>query len=128
MIPRRKHPLTSSIDIGGSNQAPIQQITAEHAHNVSQSVHGTASPMIDDVRRLLAEFLQELEQHSDAIPAHQCRDAGDAAATIDVNLDDVDAGRPALRTAVNALPALIAGTVVEQAGTALAQAVRALVN
>ncbi|MER7544933.1 hypothetical protein ABTW95_18215 [Spirillospora sp. NPDC127506] len=125
MIPRRRP--TNSIEIGGPNKGAIQQSAGEHLQNVSQTVHESASSLAD-VRRLLEEFRQELEQHSDAIPAQQRRDADDAAATIEANLNDVDGGRPALRTAINALPALIAGTVVEQAGTALAQAVHALVD
>jgi len=124
----RKDETTNYLRIQESNNAPIQQVGGKIVRNVSQTVHPHAPSTVDEVRRLLADFRREIEQKSQDIPADQRQSAGDAAATIEANLDDAEAGGPALRTALRALPTAIAGTVVEQAGTALAQAVRALVN
>ncbi|MCX5236168.1 hypothetical protein OG824_13245 [Streptomyces prunicolor] len=119
--PERGH--GSGISIGGSNSAPLQNVVGQNISNVHQSasVEG-ATVDVETVRDLLAAFRIEVDQNSVGLSHAQVLRA--MADSIDAALAASDAQAVgALRTAVQALPALVAGTVVQQGGEALAHAI-----
>ncbi|MDH6568881.1 hypothetical protein M2160_003902 [Streptomyces sp. SAI-117] len=112
----------SGISIGGNNIAPLQNVVGQNISNVHQSA-SVESPAVsmEIVRDLLAAFRIEVDQNGSVLPNAQVLRA--MADSIDTSLTASDAPAiGALRGAVHALPALVAGTVVQQGGDALAHA------
>ncbi|MER6560731.1 hypothetical protein ABT300_23970 [Streptomyces sp. NPDC001027] len=112
----------SGISIGGNNVAPLQNVVGQNISNVHQSasVQGTAVD-VETLRDLLAAFRTEVDRSGAVLPNAQVLRA--MADSIDTSLAAPDAqAAGALRGAVQALPALVAGTVVQQGGEALAHA------
>ncbi|MEU5698981.1 hypothetical protein [Streptomyces aurantiacus] len=113
----------SGISIGGNNIAPLQNVVGQNISNVHQSasVQG-ATVDVETVRDLLAAFRTEVDRNGAVLPNTQVLRA--MADSIDTSLTAPDAQAVgALRGAVQALPALVAGTAVQQGGEALAHAI-----
>ncbi|MER6128687.1 hypothetical protein ABT173_40230 [Streptomyces sp. NPDC001795] len=113
----------SGISIGGNNIAPLQNVVGQNISNVHQSasVEG-ATVDVETVRDLLASFRTEVDQNRAGLPNAQVLRA--MADSIETSLAAPDAQAVgALRGAVQALPALVAQTVVQQGGEALAHAI-----
>jgi hypothetical protein len=113
----------SGISIGGNNIAPLQNVVGQNISNVQQSasVQG-ATVDVETVRELLAAFRTEVDRNGAVLPNAQVLRA--MADSIDTSLAAADTQSVgALRGAVQALPALVAGTVVQQGGDALAHAI-----
>jgi len=113
----------SDISIGGNNIAPLQNVVGQNISNVYQSA-SVESPAVstETVRELLAAFRTEVNQNGSVLPNAQVLRA--MADSIDASLAASDTPAiGALRGAVQALPALVAGTVVQQGGDALAHAI-----
>ncbi|MER7405420.1 hypothetical protein ABT373_23765 [Streptomyces sp. NPDC000070] len=113
----------SGISIGGNNIAPLQNVVGQNISNVHQiaSVEG-ATVDVETVRDLLAAFRTEVDRNGAALPNAPVLRA--MADSIDTSLTAPDTQAVgALRGAVQALPALVAGTVVQQGGDALAHAI-----
>ncbi|MFE3856782.1 hypothetical protein ACFXPN_37315 [Streptomyces griseorubiginosus] len=113
----------SGISIGGSNAAPLQNVVGQNISNVHQSASVTGTPVdLETVRDLLAAFRTEVNRSGVGSADAQVLRA--MADSIDASLAAPDAqavGR--LRGVVQALPALVAGTAVQQGGEALAHAI-----
>ena len=113
----------SGVSIGGSNIAPIQNVVGQNISNVHQSASAEGAAVdVETVRDLLAAFRTEVDRNGAGLPNAQVLRA--IADSIDTSLtapDPQTAG--ALRGAAQALPALVAGTLVQQGGEALAHAV-----
>ncbi|MFF7737466.1 hypothetical protein [Streptomyces sp. NPDC007984] len=113
----------SGISIGGNNVAPLQNVVGQNISNVQQSASVQGAPVdVETVRELLAAFRTEVDQNGAVLPNGQVLRA--IADSIDTSLAASDTQAVgALRGAVQALPALVAGTVVQQGGDALAHAI-----
>ncbi|MEW2470511.1 hypothetical protein AB0919_36780 [Streptomyces sp. NPDC046994] len=112
----------SGINIGGNNNAPVHNVAGQNTSHVYQSsvVEGTTAGL-DTVRDLLAAFRTEVDRNGAGLPNAQVLRA--MADSIDTSLMAPDTqAEGTLRGAVQALPALVAGTVVQQGGEALAHA------
>lgn len=113
----------SGISIGGDNTAPLQNVVGQNISHVRQSatVEG-ATGDLDTVRELLAVFRADVDRNRADLPNEQVLRA--MADSVDASLaasDGQEAG--SLRGVVQAMPALVAGTVVQQGGEALAHAI-----
>lgn len=104
----------SGISIGGNNIAPLQNVVGQNISNVHQSASvGSPAVSMETVRDLLAAFRTEVDQNGSVLPNAQVLRA--MADSIDTSLTASDTPAiGALRGAVQALPALVAGTVVQQ--------------
>ncbi|MEU2597932.1 hypothetical protein [Streptomyces hirsutus] len=113
----------SGISIGGNNTAPLQNVVGQNISNVHQSASLEGATVdVETVRDLLATFRTEVDRNGAALPNAQVLRA--MADSIDTLLAAPDAQAVgALRGAVQALPALVAGTMVQQGGEALAHAI-----
>ncbi|MGW1324862.1 hypothetical protein ACWD64_20265 [Streptomyces antibioticus] len=112
----------SGISIGGNNIAPLQNVVGQNISNVHQTASvEDVTVDVETVRDLLDAFRTEVDRNGAALPNAQVLSA--VADSIDTSLTAPDAQAVgALRGAVQALPALVAGTVVQQGGDALAHA------
>lgn len=113
----------SGVSIGGNNTAPLQNVVGHAISNVHQSA-SVESPTVsmETVRDLLAAFRTEVDQNGSALPNTQVLHA--MADSIDTSLTTPDPpAAGALRGLAQALPALVAGTAVQQGGDALAHAI-----
>ncbi|MEU2303373.1 hypothetical protein [Streptomyces misionensis] len=119
-----EHPMRGSgIHIGGNNNAPNQNVVGQNISHVHQSASVQGAVDIDAVRGLLASFRAEVDRNQgDLAHAVALRAMTD---TVDASLAEPnpEARVEALRGVVQALPALVAGTVVEQGGEALVHAI-----
>ncbi|MEU4097919.1 hypothetical protein [Streptomyces sp. NPDC026673] len=128
----RRHPEPapghgSGVSIGGNNNAPIQNVAGDHISHISQSASAQGATDIETVRSLLAGFRSDVERHAATLTHATALRA--MADTIDSSLAMPTEQQPtALRQIAQALPALVVGTVVQQGGEALAQAVGALLS
>ncbi len=118
----------SGVSIGGANTGAIQNVVGQNISNVHQSasVQGGAVD-IDAVRDLLAAFRLDVDRHEAVlrdvvVPLRAMSD------TVDTSLAAPDRQVGTLRRIAQALPAMVAGTVVEQGGEALAHAIGSLLN
>ncbi|WP_224756246.1 hypothetical protein [Streptomyces sp. col6] len=112
---------SSAIHIGGDSIAPIQNVVGREIRGVHQSasVRNTAGPQ--DVRDLLTTFRAELDRHQqDLATAPVLRGM---AETIDAQLTASPPDEGVLSQLARALPALVAGTAVQEGGQALADAI-----
>jgi hypothetical protein len=111
----------AGINIGGNNNAPLQNVVGQNISNVHQSasVHGAVD--IESIRELLTLFRSDLNRNEAALQNAAVLRA--MADTIDTSLGAPDTQVGALRGIAQALPALVAGTVVQQGGEALANAI-----
>ncbi|GAA0285474.1 hypothetical protein GCM10009540_00700 [Streptomyces turgidiscabies] len=98
-------------------------MVGQNISHVRQSASvGGSTVDLETVRDLLAMFRTEADRNGTSVPHAQVLLA--MADSIDTSLTAPDAeSMGALRGAVQALPALVAGTVVQQGGEALAQAI-----
>ncbi|MFD0505198.1 hypothetical protein ACFQ0G_24515 [Streptomyces chiangmaiensis] len=104
----------SGISIGGNNIAPLQNVVGQNISNVHQSA-SVESPTasVETVREFLAAFRTEVDRNGAVLPNAQVLRA--MADSIDTSLTASDTPAVgALRGAMQALPALVAGTVVQQ--------------
>ncbi|GAA3905284.1 hypothetical protein MBT84_49105 [Streptomyces sp. MBT84] len=112
----------SGISIGGNNNAPVHNVVGQNISHVHQSSFVEGSTVdLETVRDLLAAFRTEVDRNGAGLQDAQVLRA--MADSIDTSLTAPDAqAEGTLRRAVQALPALVAGTVVQQGGQALAHA------
>ncbi|MGN9792641.1 hypothetical protein ACTMTU_16295 [Streptomyces sp. OZ13] len=114
---------TSGVSVGGANYGTIQHVTGHHVSRVSQSATtgDITAADVEDVRALLSGFRAELALHQAEIPMADTLRA--MTSVVDVGLDDPTARNEGpLRSVAQALPALVAGTAVQEGGQALATA------
>ncbi|MFH8928404.1 hypothetical protein ACH4D4_15250 [Streptomyces pristinaespiralis] len=120
--PARPAP-TSGVSVGGANYGTIQHVTGHHVSRVSQSATtgDITAADVEDVRELLSRFRAELDLHRAQLPMAETLRA--MTSVVDANLDDPTARNEGpLRSVAQALPALVAGTAVQEGGQALATA------
>lgn len=116
----------SGVSIGGNNNAPVQNTVGQNISHVYQSASVAGAVDVESVRDLLTSFRADLErneaslQHAAALRA--------MADTVDTSLTAPDAEAGTLRGVAQALPALVTGTVVQQGGEALANALTSLLS
>ncbi|MFI6494790.1 hypothetical protein [Streptomyces sp. NPDC050564] len=117
-----EHGHGSGISIGGNNTAPLQNVVGHNISHVHQSAAAATTPVdLDTLRDLLTTFRTEVDRSAEDLRNTQVLQA--MADSIDTSLTTPDAqAQSTLRGAVQALPALVAGTVVQQGGEALAHA------
>ncbi|MFF1955519.1 hypothetical protein ACFVWX_00715 [Streptomyces sp. NPDC058220] len=116
----------SGISVGGSNNAPLQNVVGQNISHVHQSASVQGAIDVESVRELLASFRSEVDRN-EATLQH--------VAALRAMTDTVGGqlGSPApqgstLGGIAQALPALVAGTVVQQGGEALANAISGLLG
>jgi hypothetical protein len=117
---------SSNTNIGGDNNAPIQSVVGEHISHVQQSVSVEGVAANKSVRDLLASFRSDMDQHEavlENVPVLRAM-----ADQVDTALDAPDTHVSALHGIAKALPLLVAGTVVQQGGVALAHAIGSLLG
>ncbi|MBK6013781.1 hypothetical protein [Streptomyces sp. MBT53] len=117
----------SGISIGGSNNAPLQNVVGQNISNIHQSASAQGTVDIDALRGLLVAFRADVDRNAaDLQNATVLRAMADS---VDTSLATPDAPQVGtLRGIAQALPALVVGTVVRQGGEALANAIGALVS
>ena len=112
----------SGISVGGNNNAPNQNVVGQNISHVHQSASVQGVVDFETVRSLLVSFRGEVERNEavlDNAPVmHAMADSVDTA----LANPDAQAQVGALHGVVQALPGLVAGTVVQQGGEALAHA------
>ncbi|GAA4911794.1 hypothetical protein ACFPM3_10215 [Streptomyces coeruleoprunus] len=120
----------AGISIGRDNNGPVQQATGRSLSHLAQTGTATGTggraSAVEDVVALLAAFRAEVERSAAELPDPEA--ARDCAAVVEASLADpgAEASAPALRTAVRSIPALVAGTAVQQTGEALVSALSVL--
>lgn len=117
--PEQEH--GSGISIGGNNNAPNQNVVGQNISHVYQSASVQGTVDIEAVRDLLTSFRADVERNEAGLANAAVLRA--MADTVDTSLATSDAQAGALRGITQALPALVAGTVVQQGGEALANAI-----
>ncbi|MEU1576549.1 hypothetical protein ABZ519_36410 [Streptomyces collinus] len=118
----------SGISIGGNNNAPNQNVVGQNISHVYQSASVQGAVDIETVRGLLTSFRTEVEQNEAGLAnATVLRAVADSVDT-SLTLSDPQAQVGALRGVAQALPALVAGTAVQQGGQALANALSSWVG
>ncbi|MGW2045090.1 hypothetical protein ACWCPF_07885 [Streptomyces sp. NPDC001858] len=113
----------SGVHVGGNNNAPIQNVEGQNISHVYQHASVQGAVDIETVRGLLTSFRADIDRNEGTLNhAAALRAMTD---TVDASLSapDPQARAGALRGVVQALPALVAGTVVEQGGDALVHAI-----
>jgi len=117
----------SHVTVKGGNSGSIQSIAGHDISNVSQvtGAHGAAET--PDVQTLLASFREELDRNEAKL-----QDDVDMLRTIanrvDAQLAANERTPSALRRMAATLAAAVTGTVVQDAGDALSQAIGNLLN
>ena len=111
----------SGISIGGNNNAPNQNVVGQNISHVYQSASAQVAGDVEAVRDLLASFRADLERNEAGLANAVVLRA--MADTVDTSLAAPDAQVGVLRGVAQALPALVAGTVVQHGGDALANAI-----
>lgn len=124
-MPLRRRPdpnQGSGISIGGNNTAPIQNVVGQnisHTHQTSHLQPPTVTP--ETLQALLTTFRTTLTENEARLPHATALQAltDDIERTLTTPTPD---SPRALQSALQALPALVTGTAVQQSGEALAQA------
>jgi hypothetical protein len=112
----------AGISIGGNNNAPNQNVVGQNISHVYQSASVQGAVDIETVRDVLTSFRTDVEQNEAALAnAAVLRAMADSVGT-SLAASDPQAQAGALRGVAQALPALVAGTAVQQGGEALANA------
>jgi len=117
----------AGISIGGNSNAPLQNVVGQNISNIHQSASVQGTVDIDAVRGLLAAFRADIDRNAaDLQDVTVLRAMADR---IDTSLATPDAPQAGtLRGIAQALPALVVGTVVQQGGEALANAIGGLMS
>ncbi|MEU3186530.1 hypothetical protein ABZ707_20330 [Streptomyces sp. NPDC006923] len=117
----------SGISIGGSNNAPLQNVVGQNISHIHQSASAQSAFDVDAVRGLLAAFRADVDHNATDLQNVTVLRA--MADTVDVSLAAPDAPEAgALRGIAAALPALVLGTAVQQGGESLANAIGGLLS
>ncbi|MFD3517397.1 hypothetical protein [Streptomyces sp. NPDC058657] len=116
----------SGISVGGSNNAPLQNVVGQNISQVYQHASVQGPVDIEAVRDLLASFRSDVELNAPSLQNATVLRA--MADTVDTSLSAPDEQAGALRGIAQALPALVAGTVVQEGGAALATALGSLLG
>ncbi|MGW2567113.1 hypothetical protein [Streptomyces sp. NPDC001537] len=116
----------SGISIGGNNNAPNQNVVGQNISHVYQSASVQGAVDVEAVRDLLASFRADVERNEAGLANATVLRA--MADTVDTSLAAPDAQAGVLRGIAQALPALVAGTVVQHGGDALANAIAGWVS
>ncbi|MFF1733841.1 hypothetical protein [Streptomyces sp. NPDC058247] len=125
-IGRGRREQGAGVGIGGDNTGAVQNVVGQNISNVHQHAapHTTTDPAV--VRDLLATFRAQVDrdqaslENADVLRAMTTR--------IDTQLADPAQHVEGLRGIARALPALVVGTVVQQGGEALANAIAGLAS
>jgi hypothetical protein len=133
-IPRRDSssepapPPGSGISIGGDLTGTAQNVAGRHVSHVTQTSTGQSSAPIDSLAALLTAFRADIERNAALLADPEA--LRDQTTVLDgaLTAPESDGFRAALRTAVRSLPALVAGTAVQQTGEALVTAIRQLLG
>ncbi|MFJ4939442.1 hypothetical protein ACIP8U_37040 [Streptomyces pseudovenezuelae] len=117
----------SGISIGGTNNAPLQNVVGQNISNIHQSASVQSTIDIDAVRGLLAAFRADVDRNAADLQNVTVLRA--MADTVDTSLATPDVPQiGTLRGIAQALPALVVGTAVQQGGEALANAIGGLLS
>ncbi|WP_328497989.1 hypothetical protein OHS59_38765 [Streptomyces sp. NBC_00414] len=117
----------SGISIGGTNNAPLQNVVGENISDVRQTSSVQGAVDVDAVRDLLAAFRADVDRNAAALRNTTVLRA--MADTVDTSLATPDGPQVGtLRGIAQALPALVVGTAVQQGGEALATAIGGLLS
>ncbi|MEV5873509.1 hypothetical protein AB0L75_04605 [Streptomyces sp. NPDC052101] len=111
----------SGISIGGNNNAPNQNVVGQNISHVYQSAPVQGTVDIEAVRDLLTAFRADVERNEAGLANAAVLRA--MADTVDTSLAAPDVQAGVLRGIAQALPAVVTGTVVQQGGEALANAI-----
>ncbi|MER8029074.1 hypothetical protein ABTZ78_08945 [Streptomyces bauhiniae] len=113
----------SGIHIGGNNNAPNQNVVGRNISHVHQHAPGHGAVDIETVRGLLASFRAEVDDNESSLDHAVAVRAMTDTIAASLRTPDPQTQAGVLRGVVQALPALVAGTVVEQGGEALVHAI-----
>lgn len=121
-------PPASGVSVGGANYGAIQHVSGHDVSQVSQSatIGDITSTGTEDVRVLLDRFRAELALHQAELRMADTMRA--MTSDVEAGLDDPAGNEGPLRAAAQALPALVAGTAVQEGGQALAAALGSLLG
>ncbi|MCM1972567.1 hypothetical protein [Streptomyces sp. G1] len=112
----------SGISVGGNNFGALQNVVGQNISHVHQSAAGDVQTAdAESVRELLALFRAEVDSNESTL--HHVGALRDMTNTVESSLASPVAQIGALRGVALALPALVAGTAVQQGGEALAHAI-----
>lgn len=118
----------SGISIGGDNTGTAQNAVGHRLSHITQTGTGQGNAPLDSVAALLASFRADIDRNAALLADLEA--LRDQTTTLAGTLTDPQSEgfRPALRMAVRSLPALVAGTAVQQTGEALVTAISELLG
>ncbi len=121
----------SGISIGGDNTGTVQNAVGRRLSRVTQNgtgQGGVPSDALESLTALLAAFSADIDCNAALLrDPDALRDQTTVLAGALADPEN-DGFRPVLRTAVRSLPALVAGTAVQQTGEAVVTAIRQLLS
>ncbi|MFJ9745197.1 hypothetical protein [Streptomyces chartreusis] len=123
-----EHGRGAGISIGGNNNAPNQNVVGQNISHVYQSASVQGAVDIETVRELLASFRTDVDQNEAGLANAAVLRAMTDSVDTSLAATDPQAQVGALRGVAQALPALVAGTAVQQGGQALANALSSWVG
>lgn len=122
--PEPARPAGHGISIGGNNTGTAQNAVGHSLSHITQTGAGQSGVPLGDVAALLTAFRADIDRHAALLADPEALRDQSAVLAGALTDPESDGFRPALRTAVRSLPALVAGTVVEHSGEALVEALR----
>ncbi|MFJ6016637.1 hypothetical protein [Streptomyces sp. NPDC092952] len=118
----------SGISIGGDNHGTAQNAVGHRLSHVTQTGTGQGGGTLESVASLLASFRTDIDRHADLLTDLENLRVQTMTLTGALTEPQGEGFRPALSAAVRSLPALVAGTAVQQSGEALVSAIRELLG
>ncbi|MFR0358438.1 hypothetical protein [Streptomyces sediminimaris] len=118
----------SGISIGGDNTGTAQNAVGHRLSDIRQTGTGQGSVPLDSLATLLTAFRADIDRNATLLADPEALRDQTAVLAGALTDPESDGFRPALRTAVRSLPALVAGTAVQQTGEALVTAIRQLLG
>ncbi|MEV8455652.1 hypothetical protein AB0467_26390 [Streptomyces sp. NPDC052095] len=122
------HTPGSGISIGGDNNGTAQNAVGHRLSHVTQTGAGQGGGTLESVASLLASFRTDIDRHADLLTDLENLRVQTMTLTGALTEPQGEGFRPALSAAVRSLPALVAGTAVQQSGEALVSAIRELLG
>ncbi|MFD1658756.1 hypothetical protein ACFSL4_11170 [Streptomyces caeni] len=118
----------SGISIGGDNTGTAQNAVGHRLSHITQTGTSQGSVPLDSLATLLTAFRADIDHNAALLTDPEA--LRDQTTVLAGALTDPegDGFRPALRAAARSLPALVAGTAVQQTGEALVTAIRQLLG
>ncbi|MEU9320880.1 hypothetical protein [Streptomyces sp. NPDC048295] len=118
----------SGISIGGDNSGTAQNAVGHRLSHITQTGAGQGNAPLESVAALLASFRADIDRNAALLADLEALRDQTTTLSGALTAPQGEGFRPALRMAVRSLPALVAGTAVQQTGDALVTAIGELLG